>query len=103
MLEIIEEREDGKLFFKLKGHIDKLTSMEFSERLNRDTLEGINYLEIDFEEVEYTSAAGIRVLLGAQKVLYGKGEMLIKNVRESVLEIFELAGITKIINIQAIG
>ena len=51
--------------------------------------------------MEYTSSAGLRVLLGAQKVMDEKdGSMLVRGANELVMEIFEETGFTNILDIE---
>ena len=55
---------------------------------------------LDFSELEYLSSAGLRVLLQAQKTMNKQGEMIIKNVNETVSEIFEVTGFADILTIE---
>lgn len=56
-------------------------------------------LVFDFEEVEYISSAGLRVLLSARKRM-GDGRMKIVHVREDVYEIFVTTGFDSILEIE---
>ena len=47
----------------------------------------------------YTSA-GLRVLLSAQKVMSKQGSMVVKNVNEQIMEVFEVTGFTDILTIE---
>ena len=57
-------------------------------------------LVLDFAALEYLSSAGLRVLLAAQKVMNKQGEMIIKNVNETINEIFEVTGFIDILTIE---
>ena len=46
------------------------------------------------------SSAGLRVLLSAQKVMNKQGEMIIRNVKPEIMEIFDVTGFTDILNIE---
>ena len=59
-----------------------------------------SYIFIYFEELEYLSSAGLRVLLTAQKTMNKQGEMIIKNVNETINEIFEVTGFIDILTIE---
>ena len=63
-------------------------------------LAGIDDLTLDFEELEYVSSAGLRVIIGAQKRMNGVGKMKIVHVNESIMEIFEITGFTTILTIE---
>jgi len=58
-------------------------------------------LVIDFEKVEYISSAGLRVLIATQKKLKSTDTpMVIKNVNETINEIFRMSGFDKILKIE---
>lgn len=54
----------------------------------------------DFAALEYVSSAGLRVLLSAQKIMNKQGEMVIRNVGETVMEVFEVTGFSDILTIE---
>lgn len=55
---------------------------------------------MDLKEVPYTSSAGLRTLLLAQKRMMKQGTMTLKNVQSSVLEVLKVTGYIKFLNIQ---
>ena len=55
---------------------------------------------LDFKKLEYISSAGLRVLLGAQKKMQKIGSMKVTNVREEVMEVFEMTGFADILVIE---
>lgn len=83
----------------LEGRLDTTTSPKLEEEL-RSSISEITSLVIDFEKLEYISSAGLRVLLAMQKIMNKQGEMLLKNVNETVMEVFEVTGFVDILNIQ---
>lgn len=87
------------LSVELEGRLDTTTSPRLEEEL-RSSIAGITSLVIDFEKLEYISSAGLRVLLAMQKIMNRQGEMMIKNVSETVMEVFEVTGFVDILNIQ---
>jgi anti-sigma B factor antagonist len=60
----------------------------------------VEKLVLDFTALEYLSSAGLRVLLAAQKAMNKQGEMIIKNVNETINEIFEVTGFIDILTIE---
>lgn len=67
----------------------------------RDSLdEGVAHLIINMEALEYLSSAGLRVLLSAQKRMNKLGDMVIRNVNETILEVFEVTGFSNILTIE---
>lgn len=92
-------KEENKLFISLEGKLDTNTSPELDEKITE--LEGIEELYIDLQNVDYISSAGLRVLLSMQKIMNKQGKMVIKNVCENVMDIFEVTGFSEILNIEA--
>ena len=66
----------------------------------KENLPGIEHLVLDFAGLEYLSSAGLRVLLGAQKQMNKQGEMVIRNVRPEIMEIFDVTGFSDILTIE---
>ena len=64
MREISGEVRDGSVFLRLSGRIDSGNSAEAEKEIFRITEEAPSGpVEIDAEELEYISSAGLRVLL----------------------------------------
>jgi len=87
------------LVVELEGRLDTTTSPKLEEEL-RGSVAGITSLVIDFEKLEYISSAGLRVLLAMQKIMNKQGEMLLKNVSETVMEVLEVTGFVDILSIE---
>ena len=83
----------------LEGRLDTTTAPELDEVLNKN-LDGITSLTLDLEQLEYLSSAGLRVLLSAQKTMNKQGTMVVRNVNETIMEIFEITGFSDILTIQ---
>ncbi|WP_026525361.1 MULTISPECIES: STAS domain-containing protein [unclassified Butyrivibrio] len=95
----INKTENGsELLIAVVGRLDTTTSPQLDEELK--SLNGIEKLVFDFKELEYISSAGLRVLLSAQKVMNKQGSMVIKNVNETINEIFEVTGFVDILTIE---
>ena len=99
MLNINKTIEEGKALFALEGRLDTITAPELEKELNA-SLNGVQALSFDFDKLEYISSAGLRVLLAAQKCMNKQGTMVVKNVNETISEIFEVTGFNDILTIQ---
>ena len=99
MLNIKSQKNASELTVALSGRLDTNTAPELEKTLNT-SLEGVNTLFINMEKLDYISSAGLRVLLAAQKTMNKQGEMKIKNVNETILEIFEVTGFNDILTIE---
>lgn len=96
----IEKIVDGKkLTIALTGRMDTTTAPELDAEL-KQSVSGIKELVLDFAGLEYLSSAGLRVLLAAQKVMNRQGSMVVKNVNETILEIFEVTGFVDVLTIE---
>ena len=98
-MEINKQADGGKLTLALNGRLDTMTSPDL-EAVLKESLDGVTELVFDCSDLEYISSAGLRVLLGAQKVMTGVGKMLIRNVNEPVMEVFEVTGFTDVFTIE---
>ena len=97
---IIEKNLNGtELTLTISGRLDTTTAPQLEAELKM-SIAGIEKLVLDFASLEYLSSAGLRVLLGAQKTMNKQGEMIIKNVNETINEIFEVTGFIDILTIE---
>lgn len=94
---IIKEIKESAMNIALEGRLDTTTAPELEAELQ---LEDITELVLDFEKLDYVSSAGLRVLLAAQKTMNRQGSMLIRNVNEGIMEIFEITGFIDILTIE---
>ena len=96
----IEKIVDGKkLTIALTGRMDTTTAPELDAEL-KQSVSGIKELVLDFAGLEYLSSAGLRLLLAAQKVMNRQGSMVVKNVNETIMEIFEVTGFVDVLTIE---
>ncbi|MBO4515256.1 MAG: STAS domain-containing protein [Lachnospiraceae bacterium] len=96
----IEKKTEGtKLAVALQGRLDTMTAPELDKEL-QESIAGVTELVFDLAELEYVSSAGLRVLLSAQKVMNKQGSMVVKNVNEQIMEVFEVTGFTDILTIE---
>ena len=88
-----------KAVVAVDGRLDTVTAPDLEAKL-KEIFDNIKNLEFDFSKLEYISSAGLRVLLGAQKVMNKIGTMTVKNVDPAVMEVFEITGFKDILNIE---
>ena len=82
----------------ITGSIDSLTSELLLEQLHAHVADGHVHLVADFSGVDYTSSAGLRVLLSTIKqTRRGGGDLRMAMVTPGVLKVLELSGFTTII------
>jgi anti-anti-sigma factor len=100
-MEIDAKVENKIALLALSGRLDTNTSGELEARLAKDFANGATSVVLDFNNLDYISSAGLRVLLGTHKqVVASGGELTIKNIRPEVREVFDVTGFSNILNVQ---
>ena len=99
-MNIDKNYNDKELTLTVEGRIDTLTSKELEDEITAE-MGNFDSLILDFANLEYISSAGLRVLISTQKKLKADNiPMIIKNVTDSVNEIFRMSGFDKILKIE---
>lgn len=98
-MEIKKMKNESELNLVIEGRLDTTTAPQLEAELKQN-INGVETLILDFAKLEYLSSAGLRVLLAAQKVMNKQGEMIIRNVNETINEIFEVTGFIDILTIE---
>lgn len=98
-MEIIKTQDGSALTISLIGRLDTTTSPQLEKELSA-SLSGITDLVFDFEQLDYISSAGLRVLLSTQKLMNRQGNMVIKNTNDTIDEVFEITGFVDILTIE---
>ena len=92
------ERELGLVTLKITGRLDTTISPNLDSVIN-ELPEDTKELVFDMSKVEYISSAGIRVLLRAYKKMNtNQAKTRIENVNDIVREVFEMTGLSEMIN-----
>lgn len=99
MLNIDKTSEGSTVTFTLEGRLDTVTAPDFQAELE-EVMDDASKLILDFEELDYISSAGLRVLLLAQQNMMKKDGMVLKNVDESIVEIFDVTGFSDILTVE---
>ena len=96
-IEVKRNAEETTLI--VAGRLDTTTAPALEKIINED-IEGTTSLILELSALEYISSAGLRVLLGAQKKMQKIGSMILKNVREDVMDVLEMTGFADILTIE---
>lgn len=99
MLNIQKKHDGSTLTIFLSGRLDSSTSPLLVTTIN-ESIKKIDYLILNMKDLDYISSAGIRVLISTQKKLSTSQKLVIKNVCEEIQEIFDITGLTDMLNIQ---
>lgn len=96
---ITKKLEGSKLELAIEGRLDTTTAPELEKEIAESAAD-IKDLTLDLKDLVYISSAGLRVLLSAQKRMNKQGSMVIRNVSEAIMEIFDVTGFSDILTIQ---
>ena len=83
----------------LSGQLDTTTAPRLETEL-KASIGGVKHLVPDFAALEYLSSAGPRVLLSARKIMNRQGSMVVRNVNETIAEIFAATGFCDVLTIE---
>ena len=99
-MDIIKNYNEKELTIEVKERIDTVTAPDFENEI-MDEMGKFDSLIIDFTDLEYISSAGLRVLIATQKKLKPENiPMTIRNVNDTINEIFRMSGFDKILKIE---
>ena len=95
---ITKTLENKKAILSVEGWLDTNSAPELGREI--EALSDIESLILDFDKLEYISSAGLRILLSTQKMMNKQGSMVIKNVNEDVMDIFNITGFVDFLTIE---
>lgn len=92
-MNIREKKEHGKLTLFTSGRLDTASSPNLENALSEKLTEDVLELTLNFEELEYLSSAGLRILLEAHKRMKKRnGRMVIYGANKDILQVFKITG-----------
>ena len=92
-------KEDNTCVLHPQGWIDSANSAELEGAVMSNAAE-CEKIILDLADVDYSSSAGLRVLLSAQKIMNKQGSMKIHGANEDLMEIFDVTGFIDILTIE---
>ena len=94
-MEAVIEKTEDTLIVSPKGRLDTVSSAELTEQIKEAGADDVD-IDMDFEEVEYISSAGLRLLVALQRQAKASEHVLvIRNVNKVVEEVFKISGFNK--------
>ena len=97
-MNITKQADGNKLILFLDGKLDTVTSPQLDAAL-KEAFEGCDSVEVNLENLEYISSAGLRVLHSTHKRVRASKTMLISHATGTVLDIFESTGFSAFLNL----
>ncbi|MBD3167561.1 anti-sigma factor antagonist [bacterium] len=93
-------KENDIFFFSIMGRLDTQTYTDAEKQMMAWIEAGNTKMIGDLSDLEFISSAGLRVLLYAAKTLNQQGgKMVLFGVNDQVNEVFEVTGISNVIDI----
>lgn len=96
----LEKIQNGtELTVKVGGRLDTSTAPQLEEAVRN--LENVSSLTFDFQDLEYISSAGLRVILLEKKTMGANGgSFTVININSTIREIFDITGFSGIIDVK---
>ena len=98
-MNIEKNRQGNELQVFLEGRLDTVSAPDLDAVVKNELL-GVDTFILDLKKLQYTSSAGLRVILIAQKTMNKQGKLILKNVSEAVMEVFEMTGLSDLLTIE---
>lgn len=98
-MEITEQKINNLMVIGIGGRLDATNSEQLQTKLVK-IIENDRELLVDFENLDYISSSGLRVLLFIlKKIKAANGSMSLCSLNESIKEIFAISGFSNFFKI----
>lgn len=106
-MKIDREREGENLILRVSGRLETSTAPKLQEVIDNELQavddneqEDLSNLQIDMEQLEYVSSAGLRVLLSATRKMNARGgTMVVENANANIQDVFKITGFDTILTV----
>ena len=97
-VKLVNRGDDGELL--LSGDLDTKTAKD-AEALFLQMADRFTNITLNMKDLQYVSSAGLRSIRNLYMKLVKKGgKLMVTNVNENVLEVFEMTGLAGLLNIR---
>jgi anti-sigma B factor antagonist len=99
-MDIEKKIDDGVVLLEVSGELTAVTAEQLSTAVEQAITEA-NKMILDFKDLDYLASAGLRVILNTQKKFNAlKGGLVIRNVSEDVMNVFEMTGLNDVLTFE---
>lgn len=99
-MEVKELKKEDRITLDISGRVDATNSSVLQNAILL-AFQKMKTVELDFANVQYIASAGLRALMIGQKTAMSKGGiMVVRNVSDMVMEVFEMTGFSDILTIE---
>ena len=100
-MEISKIEQGSELIMNIKGRLDTNAAPKLGDAMDEALVDGVERFVLDMKECDYVASSGLRVILGAQKKMNSlHGTMVVRNVTDSVMEVFDMIGFADILTFE---
>jgi len=100
-METTIKESNGIQIVAFTGNLDTNTAPAAENQINELLAAGADKVLINFEELNYISSAGLRVLLAtAKKMMASNGSLKICSLNKTVQEVFDISGFSTILSLE---
>lgn len=96
MLKIDKKVDGRRLEVVLTGELDSITSPELDREVQ--DLDNVDDVVLDLKDLDYTSSAGLRVIMGLKRRLAGR-PLRLENIGVEVREVLDMTGSSKLLGL----
>ena len=98
-MEIKKMQEGTDLTMEINGRLD--AAPKLIDEINESLVDGVESFVLDMKDCDYVASSGLRAILNAQKKMNAlHGTMVVKNVIDDVMEVFEMTGFADILTFE---
>ena len=99
-MEVIFKKKDNILCIQIIGRIDTPDAKGLETEVIKQITSEIKEVEIDCQELSYTSSSGLRAFFGINKKIKSlEGTLKVSNINPMIKEIFDLTGFSFLLGI----
>ena len=96
MLKVDKKVDGRRLEVVLTGELDSITSPELDREVQ--DLDNVDEVVLDLKDLDYTSSAGLRVIMGLKRRLAGR-PLRLENIGVEVREVLDMTGSSKLLGL----
>ena len=100
-MEIKKAEQGSQLTMYIEGRLDTNAAPKLSDAVDEALTDAVSQFILDMGACDYVASSGLRIILGAQKKMNSLGgNMIVKNVTDPVMEVFEMIGFADILTFE---
>ena len=100
-MEIKSVQNEGVVTTTLSGRLDTNAAPEVIKEFEEILVDGVEEFILDMADCGYVASSGLRAIISAQRKMNALGgTMIVKNVVQDVMEVFEMTGFSDILTFE---